>query len=195
MNLRRFDLWWERPGWTILNMWTGEDRARICRLDVIFDNYVSLSYSSISAGNLISTVCAFGGGERAEQAVSLISMAAEHGFATRQPGATVWYSVVQCGMVVVGWSHTTVRPLMSSPTSSVMVSVVWCNEERPTLHSYILYGLFCTVCAVTLPACYTESYVRSHPHLHHHHHHIKSHPGRPTAQSDLLVVAVEPSKR
>ena len=101
MNLRRFDLWWERPGWTILNMWTGEDGARICRLDVIFDNYVSLSYSSISAGNLISTVCAFGGGEESElwAVRSLISMAAEHGFATRQPGATVWYSVVQCGTV------------------------------------------------------------------------------------------------
>ena len=66
--------------------WRGEERTRICRLDVIFDNYVSLSSESISAGNLISTVCAFGGGERAEQAVSLISMAAEHGFATRQPG-------------------------------------------------------------------------------------------------------------
>ena len=29
-------------------------------------------------------------------------MAAEHGFATRQPGATVWYSVVQCGTVWYG---------------------------------------------------------------------------------------------
>ena len=37
--------------------------ARICRLDVIFDNYVSLSNSSTSAGNLISTVCAFVGGD------------------------------------------------------------------------------------------------------------------------------------
>ena len=32
-------------------------------------------------------------------------MAAEHGFATRQPGATVWYSVVQCG--IVWWDGAT----------------------------------------------------------------------------------------
>ena len=48
-------------------------------------------------------------------------MAAEHGFATRQPGVTESYSELRCGVMVVGWTYTTVRLLMSSPTSSVMV--------------------------------------------------------------------------
>ena len=51
---------------------------------------------------------------------------------------------------------------------------------------------FCTVCHLTLTdwwytVGHVLSYIRSY---HHHHHHIRSHPGRPTSQSGLLVVAV-----
>ena len=55
---------------------------------------------------------------------------------------------------------------------------------------------FCTVCHLTLTDWwYTVVPVLSYIRSYHHHHHIRSHPGRPTSQSGLLVVAVEPSKR